>query len=113
MREHVYEHAHVRLHFFRVTEWSGELRDLQHDQLSWQLADDVFVSPVLPANAPVFAGLRLPLQYGITHASEIGVAAQLEKLQQALALGLRLVQLREGGLLQDERERFVNAAVEM
>ena len=113
MREHVYEHAHVRLHFFRVTEWSGELRDLQHDQLSWQLADDVFVSPVLPANAPVFAGLRLPLQYGITHASEIGVAAQLERLQQALALGLRLVQLREGGLPQDERERFVNAAVEM
>jgi len=113
MREHVYEHAHVRLHFFRVTEWRGELRDLQHDQLSWQLADDVFVSPVLPANAPVFAGLRLPLQYGITHASEIGVDAQLNKLQRALSLGLRLVQLREGTLPQAERERFVGAAVEM
>lgn len=113
MREHVYEHAHVRLHFFRVTEWRGELRDLQHDQLSWQMAEDVFVSPVLPANAPVFAGLRLPMQYGITHASEIGVEVQLEKLQRALARGLRLVQLREGGLPPDERERFVNAAVEM
>lgn len=113
MREHVYEHAHVRLHFFRVTEWRGELRDLQHDQLSWQMADDVFVSPVLPANAPVFAGLRLPMQYGITHASEIGVEAQLEKLQRALSRGLRLVQLREGGLPQAERERFVIAAVEM
>lgn len=113
MREHVYEHAHVRLHFFRVTEWRGELRDLQHDQLSWQMADDVFVSPVLPANAPVFAGLRLPLQYGITHASEIGIEAQLDALQRALARGLRLVQLREGGLAQDARERFVMAAVEM
>lgn len=113
MREHVYEHAHVRLHFFRVTEWRGELRDLQHDQLSWQMADDVFVSPVLPANAPVFAGLRLPLQYGITHASEIGIEAQLDALQCALARGLRLVQLREGGLAQDARERFVMAAVEM
>lgn len=113
MREHAYEHAHVRLHFFRVTEWHGELRDLQHDQLSWQMADDIFVSPVLPANAPVFAGLRLPMQYGITHAAEIGVEVQLEKLQRALSLGLRLVQLREGGLPQDERERFVNAAVEM
>lgn len=113
MREHVYEHAHVRLHFFRVTEWNGELRDLQHDQLSWQTADDVFVAPVLPANAPVFAGLRLPMQYGITHAAEIGVDAQLEKLQRALSLGLRLVQLREGGLPAEERERFVNAAVEM
>jgi 8-oxo-dGTP diphosphatase len=113
MREHIYEHAHVRLHFFRVTEWRGELRDLQHDQLSWQMADDVFVSPVLPANAPVFAGLRLPMQYGITHAAEIGTSAQLEKLQRALSLGLRLVQLREGGLPPEERERFVNAAVEM
>lgn len=113
MREHAYEHAHVRLHFFRVTEWSGELRDLQHDQLSWQTADDVFVSPVLPANAPVFAGLRLPMQYGITHAAEIGVSAQLEQLQRALARGLRLVQLREATLPVDERERFVTTAVEM
>lgn len=113
MREHAYEHAHVRLHFFRVTEWQGELRDLQHDQLSWQTAEDVFVSPVLPANAPVFAGLRLPMQYGITHAAEIGAEAQLEKLQRALSLGLRLVQLREGAMPQDAREQFVNAAVEM
>jgi len=113
MREHAYEHAHVRLHFFRVTEWQGELRDLQHDQLSWQTAEDVFVSPVLPANAPVFAGLRLPMQYGITHAAEIGAEAQLEKLQRALSLGLRLVQLREGAMPQEAREQFVNAAVEM
>ncbi|MDE2598769.1 MAG: Nudix family hydrolase [Rhodocyclaceae bacterium] len=113
MREHAYEHAHVRLHFFRVTDWRGELRDLQHDQLSWQLADDVFVAPVLPANAPVFSGLRLPLQYGITHAWEIGVEAQLEKLRHALSRGLRLVQLRETALPPAERERFVNLAVEM
>lgn len=113
MREHVYEHAHVRLHFFRVTEWHGELRDLQHDQLSWQTADDVFVAPVLPANAPVFAGLRLPMQYGITHAAEIGVSAQLEQLQRALARGLRLVQLREATLPPDQREHFVATAVEM
>ena len=111
MREHAYEHAHVRLHFFRVTQWSGELRDLQHDLLSWQQADDVAVAPVLPANAPVFAGLRLPLQYGITHAAEIGVVAQLEKLDLALAMGLRLVQLREAELPADQREIFVNEAV--
>ena len=113
MREHAYEHAHVRLHFFRVTEWRGELRDLQHDQLSWQMADDVFVAPVLPANAPVFAGLRLPMQYGITYAYEIGVDAQLKKLERALSLGLRLVQLREGGLPSHEREHFVSVAVDM
>lgn len=112
-REHAYEHAHVRLHFFRVEAWQGELRDLQHDQLSWQQADDVFVAPVLPANAPVFAGLRLPLQYGITHAAEIGVVEQLEKLELALSLGLRLVQLRESGLAPDQRALLVAEAVAM
>ncbi|MBX9848013.1 MAG: Nudix family hydrolase [Rhodocyclaceae bacterium] len=112
-REHAYEHAHVRLHFFRVTQWSGELRDLQHDQLSWQRPDAVDVAPVLPANAPVFAGLRLPMQYGITHASEIGLVAQLEKLEVALAHGLRLVQLREGGLTAENREMFVIEAVRL
>lgn len=113
VREHVYEHAHVRLHFFRVTAWRGELRDLQHDKLAWQPADDVLVSPVLPANAPVFAGLRLPMQYGITHASEIGVVAQLEKLEFALTLGLGLVQLREAALPEDQRVLFANEAVTM
>ena len=33
VREFVYEHAHVRLNFFRVLRWQGELRDLQHDAL--------------------------------------------------------------------------------
>ena len=41
VREFVYEHAHVRLHFFRVLGWQGELRDLQHDALEWQRAGDV------------------------------------------------------------------------
>ncbi|HTJ96873.1 MAG TPA: Nudix family hydrolase [Rhodocyclaceae bacterium] len=112
-REHVYEHAHVRLHFFRVTQWSGELLDLQHDKLSWQKADEVVVSPVLPANAPVFAGLRIPKVYGITYASEIGIVAQLQQLNVALAHGLRLVQLREAALPDSMRERFVTEAIKM
>lgn len=113
MREHTYEHAHVRLHFFRVTQWSGELRDLQHDLLSWQVADNVTVSPMLPANAPILAGLRLPLHYGITHAGDIGVVAQLEKLERALSFGLRLVQLREPKLSPEQRRLFVKEAVAM
>ncbi|HTH95634.1 MAG TPA: Nudix family hydrolase [Rhodocyclaceae bacterium] len=113
MREHTYEHAHVRLHFFRVTQWSGELRDLQHDLLSWQEADNVTVSPMLPANAPILTGLRLPLHYGITHAGDIGVVAQLEKLERALSFGLRLVQLREPNLSPEQHRLFVNEAVGM
>ena len=56
VREFVYEHAHVRLHFFRVSSWSGELRDLQHDALAWQEAGAPAVAPMLPANAPTTFG---------------------------------------------------------
>jgi len=111
--EFVYEHAHVRLHFFRVLRWSGELRDLQHDALAWQFAGRVDVTPLLPANAPVLAALALPDFYAISHAAEIGVDTQLGALGRALDHGLRLVQLRESGLSVAQRTAFAHAAVEI
>ncbi len=110
VREHVYEHAHVRLHFFRVRKWRGEIRDHVHAALEWQRPGATTVSPMLPANAPVLAALALPDLYGITHAHEIGVSPQLSLLEHALANGLRLVQLRESKLPPDQREAFAAAA---
>lgn len=111
VREHVYEHAHVRLHFFRVTEWRGELKDHVHSALEWQRPGATSVTPMLPANAPVLAALALPDTYGITHAHEIGVSSQLTLLERALQNGLRLVQLREARLPADQREPFAAAAM--
>lgn len=111
VREHVYEHAHVRLHFFRVTEWHGELRDRVHSALEWQRPGGETVSPMLPANAPVLSALALPDTYGVTHAHEIGVDTQLAALERALADGLRLVQLRESCMPAGQREAFAAAAV--
>ncbi len=110
VREHVYEHAHVRLHFFRVTEWRGEIKDHVHSALEWQRPGATTVSPMLPANAPVLAALALPDVYGVTHAHEIGVPSQLTFLERALQGGLRLVQLREAKLPTDQREAFAAAA---
>jgi 8-oxo-dGTP diphosphatase len=101
----------VRLHFFRVTSWRGELKDHVHAALSWQRADALDVAPMLPANAPVLAALRLPDFYAITHAGEIGAAEQLAALQRAVGSGVRLVQLREPRLPSGERGDFVRAAV--
>src|SRR6202007_1412214 len=84
VREHLYEHAHVKLHFFRVTEWRGELRDHVHAALSWQSIGAKSVAPMLPANGPVLKALALPDFYAVTHAAEIGCDAQLEALEQAL-----------------------------
>lgn len=112
-REFVYPHAHVRLHFFRVAGWHGEIRDIHHSALAWKYADKVDVAPLLPANIAVLRGLTLPDFYAITHAGEIGIAAQLEKLEQALAGGLRLLQIRELQLSVKKREAFAREATRL
>lgn len=111
VREHVYEHAHVRLHFFRVSGWTGKMRDHVHAALEWQRPGATTVAPMLPANAPVLAALALPDVYGITHAWQIGSAAQLAALDAALAGGLKLVQLREAAFPEAQRESFAAAAM--
>lgn len=101
-----YTHATVRLHFFRVTEWQGELRARENQALSWQFANDVRVEPVLPANAPVLRALLLPPVYAITHAEESGVEASLAKIARAFQQGLRLIQIREKNMAKDKLHEF-------
>ena len=109
-REHLYEHAHVKLHFFDVPVWQGEPRDHVHSALAWQRAGQTEVSPMLPANGPILKALCLPNAMGVTQAWKIGVEAQLAALDRALARGLRLVQIREMGLPEEAREAFVSEA---
>jgi 8-oxo-dGTP diphosphatase len=105
-REHVYEHAHVRLHFFEVTQWSGEIHDKVHGALAWVSPEASAPAPMLPANGPILKALRLPRVMGITRAGEVGVDRQLAELDAALAGGLRLVQVRESTLDGATREQF-------
>lgn len=99
MRQFKYPHATVRLNFFRVTAWQGELHPHEGQQFAWQplaaFRAEACVSPLLPANAPVLRALSLPLLYAISNADELGVDEFLRRLERALAQGLRLLQLRE------------------
>lgn len=114
VREHRYEHAHVVLHFFRVTEWRGKLRDHVHAALSWQVVGQRgTVSPMLPANGPVLKALALPDFYGITHAGEIGTTQQLAAIEKALPAGLRLLQVREPALPEPQLTAFAAEAVRL
>jgi 8-oxo-dGTP diphosphatase len=112
-RQHVYEHAHVRLNFFRVRAWTGKITDHVHSRLAWQHPGERGVSPMLPANASVLTALALPDFYAITHAGQIGIDAQLKRLTQALQSGVKLVQLREPELDVAGRMAFVHAAVSL
>jgi len=53
--EHVYEHAHVRLHFFISRAWRGEPQSLEGQAFAWQGA--VGVAPLLPATIPLLEWL--------------------------------------------------------
>lgn len=109
-RVYKYPHATVRLNFFRVTAWSGELHPHEGQQFSWQKASDVTISPLLPANAPVLRSLGLPMMYAISNVAELGEDEFLRRLDKALVEGLRMVQLREKGL---SKEALCQLALKM
>ena len=53
--EHVYAHAHVRLHFYISRHWQGEPQSLEGQALAWQ--GSLVVTPVLPATIPLLEWL--------------------------------------------------------
>jgi len=107
VREHTYAHAHVRLRFFRVLGWNGRPRSREAQALSWQRLDAISVAPVLPANGPVLRALALPPALGITDAWQRGERAALDRLDAALARGLRMVMIREKTIAEDRLRAFV------
>lgn len=113
-REFSYPHAEVRLKFFRVTSWHGEIVLSEHSGLVWvKIGATPPVAPVLPANGPILRALELPAVYALTNAAENGIAAELMKLENALAGGLRLIQVRDKTLPPPERRRFTAAVMTM
>ena len=112
-RVFTYPHATVRLNFFRVTKWSGELHPHEGQEFAWQrplslarspdgARERVLVSPILPANTPILRALELPSLYAISNVAELGVEEFMRRLEGALRNGLRLVQLREKNLSRAE-----------
>lgn len=110
-RIYEYPHATVRLHFFRVVRWQGEPHGKESQHLSWQHPDAVRVEPLLPANGPILQALRLPAIYAITHAAELGVTKFMERLDAALRNGVRLIQVREKGMGEQELRQFAAEVV--
>lgn len=94
IREFDYDHADVRLHFFRVRAWRGEPHGREGQAFAWQRIDAIDVSPLLPANGPILHALRLPETYGITGFAMHEQKFALERVDEALRRGLRLIQVR-------------------
>ena len=110
-RVYTYPHGTVRLRFFRVHAWRGEPHPREDQAIAWQEPDAPMAAPMLPANAPVLASLALPVEYAVTNAAGYGVAGMLARIEGRLAKGLRLLQVREPGLRDEERAFFTRQVV--
>ena len=112
-RVFTYPHATVRLHFWRVTAWDGEIgvtAPLEHSAVDWQKCGKTSsVAPILPANDAILKALALPTMIAITAGEFEGVERQLERLEEALDEGLRLIQVRDKGWPSAQRLWFAEA----
>jgi len=96
---HAYPHTTVRLAFCRVTAWEGEPSGLEGQHLNWLTPDAAMATQkLLPAALPPLRWMQMPDRYAVSAiGSPDGLPAFLQRLERALAGGLRLVQLREPG----------------
>jgi 8-oxo-dGTP diphosphatase len=112
-RDFDYPHARIRIHFWRVTKWQGEISvssPLEHSAIHWQAMDAPCKrAPLLPANLPILKALRLPVCMHITQAEARGIPAELTRLEKAEQQGLRLIQVRDRTLAPAHRQGFLRA----
>ena len=108
-----YPERTVKLHFFLVRDWQETPHGREGQRLSWQNPVAPTVGPLLPANAPVLAALQLPEVYAITNMAELGEQAFFERLPQALAQGLRLIQVREKALSRAALKVFATRVIDI
>lgn len=108
---YAYQHATVRLHFYRVYTWHGNPTGCENQQLSWQAPDNITVSPLLPANQSIIRSLFLPAVYAITQASELGQSVMLQKIELAAQQGLKLLQVREKSMDKEQLKQFIDEII--
>jgi 8-oxo-dGTP diphosphatase len=97
IRHHSYEHASVRLHFFLVSQWSGDVIPQENQNIKWSDLRNPEVTPILEANSVIFKALSLPPIYAITNYSELKDKF-LIALKRKIENGLQLIQIREKSL---------------
>ena len=109
----VYPHATVRLHFMRVTRWSGVAESREQQAFRFEPIDQFAVEPWLPGALPLKRWLQLPARYAISNAAELGVEGFVDRLSDRLAEHTApfWLQLREPQLDEASFERLFAAVL--
>jgi len=107
---HTYPDRQVLLDVWRVDAFEGSPRGRQQQPLCWLQPDELSNYPFPAANQPIIAATRLPLHYLIT--PDLGDSELLlTGLAEALAQGIRLVQLRAPSLADSDYAALAQRAI--
>jgi len=111
---HHYPDLSVCLHLWRVTAFEGKAIGHEGQPLRWIALSELPNYPFPKANRALFQALSLPDLYLITPDLENNdINAFLKALEQSLAAGIKLVQLRVKSLVGAEYEALAQQVVEL
>lgn len=109
---HAYPDRRVELDVWRVDTFSGEPHGLEGQPVEWVAPEALPEREFPAANRPIVNAVRLPDRYLVTGGPAGDPHRFLARLDQALAGGVRLVQLRAKGLPEAEYLRLAGQALE-
>ena len=89
-----YDQKSIFLDVYRVFDFAGTPHGRETQALRWCHIDELDALPMPPADRPAVAALRLPPLYAITPDPDTDTGAFLAHVEQTLASGVRLLQLR-------------------
>ena len=99
---HHYPDESVLLDVWEVSEWQGEPQGREGQKVCWVDEDELQQYDFPQANHAIVTACQLPPHYVITPALENDEAAFMQQLENTLANGIRLLQLRQKNLSRDD-----------
>ena len=106
---HEYDDIKVLLDVWLVTDFSGEGKGLEGQQITWVASEQLSTYSFPEANYPIISAAQLPHEYAIVNSSNVDNA--LNDLQAVLNRGVRLIQARVKALSEHDTRFFFQRAI--
>jgi len=107
--EYDYPHAYVRLHFHRIFDWLGTPHPVEGQQLMFLRPGENPPTPLLPAAVPALRWIQLPTVTAYSKQVSTNAEQAQQRVERALARGLRQILWYEPLLADAALERALRA----
>jgi len=107
--KHHYSDLNVLLDVWTVTDFSGQAKGCEGQEIAWVRQSELSNYPFPEANIPIISAVKLPAEYAILNAAEAPVL--IENLIVILEQGVKLIQARLKSLTASEVAEFVKFAM--